>query len=124
MKKLFTSLALIAAFLSTDLQWSVMQSVTWACMIQQSDAPVSFPKKVLSTITGEAPCDFCEALAEEQNSERSEILSLIGKGPLLAPLDGSPFQLTHSGQALFSLSERNRVQDQVARAGIEHPPRV
>ncbi|MEM6280509.1 MAG: hypothetical protein AAF733_13585, partial [Verrucomicrobiota bacterium] len=67
MRKFIASLALIAAFLSTDLQWSVMQTVTWAHMIHQSDSPVSLQEKIISTITGEAPCDHCAALAEEQN---------------------------------------------------------
>ncbi|MDF2377012.1 MAG: hypothetical protein P1U81_12265 [Verrucomicrobiales bacterium] len=53
MKKFTSILAIVAAFLSTDLQWSVMQTVTWVNMIQQSDSTTSLAQKVVSTITGQ-----------------------------------------------------------------------
>ncbi|MEM1443879.1 MAG: hypothetical protein AAGF67_16145 [Verrucomicrobiota bacterium] len=124
MKNLIASLALIAAFLSTDLHWSVMQTMTWAHMIQQSESTASLSEKIVSTITGEAPCDHCSALAEEQNSERSEILSLLGKGPLLVPLDGSAFLLTHSGHSLFQLAMCSGRESQFFPEGIKPPPRA
>jgi len=124
LKKFITILALAAAVLSTDLHWSVMQTVTWAKMIHQSDSSASLTEKVISTITGEAPCRYCEALAGEQGSERNEILSLLGKGPLLAPLDGSVFRLSHTGLTLFELAALSRPDLRIFPTGIDHPPRA
>ena len=124
MKKFTTILAIVAAFLSTDLQWSVMQTATWVNMIHQSDSTASLSAKIVSTITGEAPCHHCEALSEEQGSERNEILSLLGKGPLLAPVDGSLFRLTHQGHSLFDLLASVERTDLIFTSGIDHPPRA
>ena len=123
-RNFIASLALIAAFLSTELQWSVMQTVTWAHMIQQSESAASFGEKVISTITGEAPCDYCSALAEEKGSERNEVCSLLGKGPFLAPLDSPAFRLTHYGHSLFSLADRHGTESQFIAEGIKPPPRA
>lgn len=124
MKKFTTILAIVAAFLSTDLQWTVMQTATWVNMIHQSDSTASFAEKVVSTITGEAPCEHCQALAEEQGSERNEMLSLLGKGPLLAPVEGSLFRLTHEGHVLFDLVATIERTDLILVSGIDHPPRA
>lgn len=124
MKKFTSILAIVAAFLSTDLQWSVMQTVTWVNMIQQSDSTTSLAQKVVSTITGQAPCEHCEALASEQNSERNEIFSLLGKCPMLAPLGGSPFRLSHRGDELFVLVAGIGRRDLILTSAIDHPPRA
>lgn len=124
MKKFTTILAIIAAFLSTDLQWSVMQTVTWVNMIHQSESTASLSEKIVSTVTGEAPCQHCQALADEQGSERNEILSLLGKGPLLAPVESSLFRLTHQGHTLFTLAASTARHDLIFPSGIDHPPRA
>ncbi|MDF1658203.1 MAG: hypothetical protein P1U58_11370 [Verrucomicrobiales bacterium] len=124
MRKFITILAFAAAILSTDLHWSVVQTVIWAKMIHQSDSSASFSEKVISTITGEAPCHHCEALAAEQGSERNEILSLLGKGPLLAPLGTSIFRLSHKGLRLFELATVGNPDLPIFATGIDRPPRA
>lgn len=101
-----------------------MQTATWVQMIHQSESTASFAEKVVSTVTGEAPCDRCSALAEEKGSERNELFSLLGKGPVLAPLDGTHLTLTHSGHSLFSLAHRREKESQIFPEGIAPPPRA
>ena len=124
LKKFITSLALAAAFLSTDLHWSVMQTVTWVHMIHQSESTASFSDKLISTVTGEAPCKHCQALAEEKGSERNEILSLLGKGPLLASVTVEQWHLSRCGYELFALRSPACTPGLLAVSGIDHPPRA
>ncbi|MEM9016987.1 MAG: hypothetical protein AAGC68_08230 [Verrucomicrobiota bacterium] len=124
MRKLFTIPALIAAFLSMDLHWSVMQTVTWVAMIQESGEQATLGEKVIATITGQDPCLHCDALAEQRQSERDEPFSLFGNGPQLAPIVLSQSTISHCRHALFALGSTPIPLDSWISPGIERPPCV
>ncbi|MDF1850703.1 MAG: hypothetical protein P1U85_07720 [Verrucomicrobiales bacterium] len=105
MKKSGFILCILATTVVTEVHWAVMQSVTWVAMIQTSNSSATLGEKLLSTISGEAPCDHCEALAEEKGASRSEVLSMIGQAPLLAPTPWQKASTSRTDIYLFLLRE-------------------
>lgn len=123
LKKLAVILCLLATTVLTEVHWAVMQTVTWVSMIQTSEAPLSLGEKILSTISGEAPCEHCEAIAEEKSSSRSEVLSLLHQGPVLGPLQRKVARPARHEVFLFSLARESALPDLGSPAPLVPPPR-
>ncbi len=102
----------------------VMQSVTWVAMIQTSDSSATLGDKILFTISGEAPCEHCEALAEKKNSSRSEVLSFLNQAPLLGPLQRKVAPPTRREVFLFSLTRDFLLPDLGVTSPLVPPPRT
>lgn len=85
---------LLVAFSVTDLHWFVLQSITWAEMIASASSrpEMSLSEAVVRTLSGESPCSRCEAIQEERDSDREQILELISKTLILAPISNGPLR--------------------------------
>lgn len=124
MRKFAAILSLFAAVLLTEAHWSVMQSITWAAMIQSTDSSASFAETVLSTLSGEAPCQHCQALLEEKESQRNDVLAMMGQAPVLAPFCRSLARPTRKDVLLFSITEPDSPRRASALDPPEPPPRA
>jgi len=65
-----------------------MQSITWSEMILASThrPGVTLGESIVRTVSGRAPCDHCHAIEREKASEGEQLLDLLSKNILLAPL--------------------------------------
>jgi hypothetical protein len=123
LKKFATIFALVAALLITDLHWCVLQSVTWANMISESQA-ATFSEKVADVLSGQNPCDHCIAIESERSSEGEKNLDLSTKSILLSPIASTRITSCRRESLLFSLSAETFGKAQLFDSGIDHPPRV
>ena len=124
MKRFASILAILAAVLLTDVHWSVMQSVSWFQMIQQSPSEISLAETVISTISGHLPCDHCKALQEGRTAEQEKEFAFLAKGHLLLPIASEKTSLSHLHTALFDLLEPVPLRADPAVLGIDRPPQV
>ncbi len=123
MKKFATILALVAAVLITDLHWCVLQSVTYANMISESQA-TTFSEKVATVLSGKNPCEHCIAIESERNSDSEKNLDLSTKSFLLSPLASTKVSSKRHESVLFSFSLNTFGKAQLSGSGIDHPPRA
>ncbi len=123
LKNFATILALVAAVLITDLHWSVLQSVTWANMISESQA-ATFPEKVASVLSGQNPCEHCMAIESGRSSDSEKNLDLSTKSILLVPIASNGVSPGRHDSMLFRLPLDSFGQAQLSGRGIDHPPRV
>lgn len=117
-------MALLAAVLLTDVHWGVMQSVSWARMIQQADRSADFVDVVAATLSGADPCAHCLALQSERESEQEETLDLLTKLQVLAPISAASTNLSRAECPLFALAGRTARPADGFPAGIDPPPRA
>ncbi|MEM7697692.1 MAG: hypothetical protein AAF236_04730 [Verrucomicrobiota bacterium] len=112
----------LAALIVTDLHWAVMQTITWAEMISQRQPAISFSEMLAETVSGEAPCDRCEAIAAERSSEDEHLLDLLAKAPLVAENPARLPRLGHPSTELFDLSPRQQGLPEVFHLLPTPPP--
>jgi hypothetical protein len=123
LKKFATILALVAAVLITDLHWCVLQSVTWANMITESKA-ATFSEKVADVLSGQNPCEHCDAIEAARHSDSERDLDLSTKSILLSPIVSSKVTSDRQESILFCLLGNSFGKSQLTGKGIFHPPRA
>ena len=123
LKKFATILALVAAVLITDLHWCVLQSVTYANMISESQA-ATFSEKVADVLSGRNPCEHCVAIETERSSDNEKNLDLSTKSILLSPISSTRIESARNESMLFSLAFDSSGKAQLSDSGIDHPPRA
>lgn len=123
LKKFATILALVAAVLITDLHWCVLQSVTYANMISESQA-TTFSEKVADVLSGQNPCDHCISIESGRSSDSEKNLDLSTKSILLSPIASTKIEAARNESMLFSLAGDSSGKAQLYGSGIDHPPRV
>jgi len=124
LKRIATTLALFAAVLLTDIQWSAMQSVTWVKMVSEGDRAAGLVERIIQTISASTPCDHCVALENERTSEEEKNLNLLTKFQVLAPIGSDSLRFSHPGAPLFLIEDSNLTPAKVTPEGIDHPPRA
>ena len=101
-----------------------MQSITWVQMVQEAPASTSLVEKVLTTISGNAPCDHCKALQAEKLTEQEKEATLLSNSQTVAPLSLASHQLSHTRKVLFAITEPQSGKGSGYIFGIDHPPRA
>ena len=124
LKQIATTLALLAAILLTDIQWSAMQSVTWVKMVSEGDRSAGLVGRIAQTVSGSVPCDHCVALEKERSSDKEETLNLLTKFQVMAPIGRDSLQFSHPGAPLFLIEDSNLIPAKIAPGRIDPPPRA
>ena len=125
-KRFTTILALLAAVVLTDMQWAVMQSITWTEMVFAKERDgTSLLTVIVDTVSGKELCTSCRVIQNQRDSEQNRTLKIISKPGVVVPITFAKYALPGpDSHSLFWTNTRAHRMDDSFPQSIDHPPQA